>query len=154
MINPFGAMIVGSIAGTVSVLGYRYLTVKLNYFLKELILILLNYEYFVVIIYTRNCSRWLTESLAFTTLVASIICTVCRAWLPESLGLSRPLPPPKRNMVTGEITYYYSNWNKKTILKHFFGTCFVKFVSAILCSGPFTRYSRVYRTSPSHRTPS
>jgi ammonium transporter Rh len=27
MINPFGAMIVGSIAGTVSVLGYRYLTV-------------------------------------------------------------------------------------------------------------------------------
>ena len=32
MINPFGAMIVGSIAGTVSVLGYRYLTVKLNYF--------------------------------------------------------------------------------------------------------------------------
>jgi mannitol-specific phosphotransferase system IIBC component len=57
MINPFGAMIVGSIAGTVSVLGYRYLTVKLNYFLKELILILLNYEYFVVIIYTRNCSR-------------------------------------------------------------------------------------------------
>ena len=57
MINPFGAMIVGSIAGTVSVLGYRYLTVKLNYFLKELILILLNYEYFVVIIYTRNFSR-------------------------------------------------------------------------------------------------
>jgi ammonium transporter Rh len=27
MIHPFGAMIVGSIAGTVSVLGYRYLTV-------------------------------------------------------------------------------------------------------------------------------
>jgi ammonium transporter Rh len=27
MIHPFGAMIVGSISGTVSVLGYRYLTV-------------------------------------------------------------------------------------------------------------------------------
>ncbi|KAI9559795.1 hypothetical protein GHT06_013802 [Daphnia sinensis] len=30
MINPFGAMIVGSIAGTVSVLGYRYLTPVIN----------------------------------------------------------------------------------------------------------------------------
>lgn len=28
MIHPFGAMIVGSIAGAVSVLGYRYLTVS------------------------------------------------------------------------------------------------------------------------------
>jgi len=28
MIHPFGAMIVGAFAGTVSVLGYRYLSVR------------------------------------------------------------------------------------------------------------------------------
>jgi ammonium transporter Rh len=34
MIHPWGAMVVGSVAGAISVLGYRFLTVYLNSFKK------------------------------------------------------------------------------------------------------------------------
>ncbi len=34
MVHPYGALIVGAIAGTVSVLGYRFLTVTFSHLLK------------------------------------------------------------------------------------------------------------------------
>ena len=79
------------------------------------------------------------------------LCKVCRVWLPESSGLSRPLPPPKMNTVTGKNKkndLSFSNSNRD------FSSFFTQPVPAVLGSRTFGWHTWVYRTSPSYWTPS
>ena len=93
MIHPFGAMIVGSIAGVVSVLGYRFLTVI---FVGLFIQVTVNDDEL------NSHSLSCIGNLESTTRAEFTICTDCPELLPLSSEPSPLLLPLKRNTITGE----------------------------------------------------